>query len=645
METAPENALVKARGHKQQTWTWHLPVPPDQLWPLLSDTARFNEAAGTPRYDVEEIPQPDGSVRRDARANFRGVKVEWDDRPYEWVAGKSFRNMRVFRRGPLAYFGVDLQIEPEAGGSKLSYTIQAAPSRLPGGLLGRLLMLTGLLRKSGDALEAMVRQAGEYARGLRPVAFDYQPPALPQGAPERLQALSAELAAGNYAHGLAGKLADAIATAQEVDLIRMRPRKLAEAWHAPPRDVAELCLDATRRGMLTMSWSLLCPRCGGAKNQVATLDKLPRGAHCPSCNIDYERDFTRNVEIAFQPAASLRPLSLGEFCMGGPHVSRHILVQQHLEPGESREVAADLPAGEYRIRALQPGHPRRGESIVQHDGKGFPAVIASDDGVIAIADGVIAGDDGESFCIRPGAPAPEGRVRMQNASHRMLSLVIESREWRRDALTAHEVTTLQAFRDLLPEQVLHPGEDVGIDHVTLMFTDLEGSTALYERMGDGAAYRMVRRHFAYLAEVVREYDGALVKTIGDAVMAAFAHPAQAMRAALAVQGGIDKLNRKYHIKTPREGRPVPGAVILKMGLHGGRCIAVNLNNRLDYFGSTVNLAARLQGRSRGGEIVLSESLAHDPAVWPLLEGRAAQTETAELKGFDQPVPYLRLRAA
>ncbi|WP_374634589.1 adenylate/guanylate cyclase domain-containing protein [Ferrovibrio sp.] len=623
MENVSGKAPVKGTGHREQTWTWHLPVPPDELWPLLSDTARMNEALGTPRYNVEEIAQPDGSVRRHARADYKGVKVEWDDRPYEWVAGRSFRNMRIFERGPLAYFGIDLLIEPDGdAASKLTYTIHVAPR----GLLGRFLILTGLLRKSGAAIETMVRQAADHARGLRPLVFDYQPPAPPPGATERLQALSNELAAGDYAHGLAGRLAETIATAQEVDLIRLRPRRLAEAWHAPLRNVVELCLDATRRGLLTMSWNLLCPRCGGAKTQLATLDKLPRGAHCPSCNIDYERDFTRNVEISFQPAASLRPLSLGEFCMGGPHVSRHICVQQHLAPGETRQVEADLPAGEYRIRALQPG----GESIIHHLGGAFPAIMAA--------------DDGESFGVTPGAPAPDGQVRMVNESRRMLSLVIESREWRRDALTAHEVTTLQAFRDLLPEQVLHPGEDVGIDHVTLMFTDLEGSTALYERMGDGAAYRMVRRHFAYLAEVVRDYDGALVKTIGDAVMAAFADPAQAVRAALAVQGGIDKLNRKYHIKTAREGKPVTEAVILKMGLHAGRCIAVNLNNRLDYFGSTVNLAARLQGKSRGGEIVLSEALAQDPAVQPLLNDRNARAESAELKGFDQPVPFLRLRA-
>ena len=120
--------------------------------------------------------------------------------------------------------------------------------------------------------------------------------------------------------------------------------------------------------------------------------------------------------------------------------------------------------------------------------------------------------------------------------------MVERRDWVADALTAHQVTALQAFRDMFSDEVLRPGDEVAIGTVTLMFTDLKGSTALYDRVGDAQAFHMVREHFAVLAKAVREHDGAIVKTIGDAVMAAFADPAQAVRAALAIQsapaGGI-----------------------------------------------------------------------------------------------------------
>lgn len=604
----------------ERVWTWELPASPAALWPYLSDTARFNEAAGTPRYAVVEETQADGSVRRRASASYMGVAVEWDDPPYEWVVEREFRQLREFRRGPLKSLGPMLKLEARPdGGSRVTYRISGTPR----GLTGHFLFAAGLLDKIGKGLEAMVRQAGSFTMGQAEMPFDYTPPDPTPEQRSRLDSLMRQIAAGPYHHDLADRLARHIATAQEVDLVRIRPRKLAREWQVPVRHVAELCLDAARLGMLGLSWNLLCPRCGGAKASADTLESLPRQAHCPSCNIAYDGSFTRNIEISFRPATAIRSIGDGEFCMGGPHISRHILVQQILASGEERRVTATLPAGEYRLRTLEPG----GECIIHHDGGIFPTLLAEDAGA-------------PDFTMRADAGEAIGVIRLHNRSSRELTFVIESRAWRSDALTAHEVTTLQAFRDLLPAQVLRAGEDVGIDSITLMFTDLEGSTALYERLGDAAAYRLVRRHFGVLAETIREHDGALIKTIGDAVMAAFATPEQAVQAALHIHDRIAAFNADYS----RETGSTDTAIGLKMGLHSGRCIAVTLNERLDYFGSTVNLAARLQGRSRRGEVVLSESLAADPAVVPLLRDRPARQETAELKGFDRPVPFVRITA-
>ena len=161
--------------------------------------------------------------------------------------------------------------------------------------------------------------------------------------------------------------------------------------------------------------------------------------------------------------------------------------------------------------------------------------------------------------------------------------------------------SLQVFRDLFAEATLRPGDEAAVSQVALLFTDLRGSTALYERVGDAAAFNIVREHFALLAAIVRDHDGAVVKTIGDAVMASFGDPADAVKAALAMQAAH---------RRPR--------AVLKLGIHVGPSVMVNLNDRLDYFGSTVNMAARLQGQSEGGDIVLSRAVADDPAVKPLL---------------------------
>ena len=227
-------------------------------------------------------------------------------------------------------------------------------------------------------------------------------------------------------------------------------------------------------------------------------------------------------------------------------------------------------------------------------------------------------------------PSEAATVTFANDAGFELAALIEDRTWTRDALTAPEVISLQVFRDLFAEATLRPGDEAGVSQVALLFTDLQGSTALYERVGDAVAFNMVREHFALLASIVRDHDGAVVKTIGDAVMASFGDPANAVKAALAMQARIASFGEKGH------------ELVLKLGVHVGPSVVVNLNDRLDYFGSTVNMAARLQGQSEGGDIVLSRAVADDPAVKPLLTSVPAREESVPLKGFAQPISFVRL---
>ncbi|HEX2116721.1 MAG TPA: adenylate/guanylate cyclase domain-containing protein, partial [Alphaproteobacteria bacterium] len=444
--------------------------------------------------------------------------------------------------------------------------------------------------------------------------FEYKAVALDADGKARLDAGLARLMTAGAGSALADKLRQFFLTGSEVDLLHIRPLRLARLWVVPERAVIELCLLATKAGLLSMHWDLLCPNCRGPKLTVASLDRLPQGAHCPTCNIDYGRDFARNVELTFRPAPTIRRVDDGQFCLFAPMTTPHVVLQQTLASGETRDVPAELPHGAYRLRGLHPG----AEALVEWTGGGFPALIVTTDGVEA------------------GAPSAAGMVRISNRAKSERTVVVESREWVREALTAHRVTTMQAFRDLFATEALRPGDEVGVGHVTLMFTDLRGSTALYSRIGDARAYQLVREHFAYMAEAVRAQNGGIVKTIGDAVMAAFSDPADAVRAALAIQGNVAQFNRV-------QGLGAEDGLVIKLGLHGGSCIAVTLNERLDYFGSTANMAARLQGESRGGDIVLSQTLADDPAVAPLLRGITKSAETATIKGFAGPVAFLRLQ--
>ena len=591
-----------------QTWEWSFDHPPQAMWPLLADTARFNEAAKLPKHQITEIPQADGSVHYFGTAKVGPFHVRWQEVPVNWVSGQWFEHTRLFQGGPLKRLSAELQLEPAGSGCRARYTVTIEPANL----LGKL-MIARMLSATRTTFGRLAHEAAAFVAGQRTEPFTYRAPSIGADARRRVDTMVAEIEATPNGHGLARRLADHLLGAQEVDLWRVRPLALAKAWGCPPLHAIELCLQAVRAGLLQLRWDLLCPRCRVAKGWSGGLDRLPQGAHCSSCNIDYERDFSRNVEASFHPAPAVRPLESGEYCMWGPMSVPHVKAQILLQPGETREVAATLPFGPYRFRTLEPGP----EADLDWRAGGMPELILEEGAVAA------------------GAPGVPGMLRLANQAQRPLIAIVEDRSWVADALTADRVTALQAFRDLFSDDVLRPGDEVAVGRIALLFSDLKGSTALYQAIGDASAYHLVRDHFAFLARVIRAHEGAIVKTIGDAVMAAFVSPAQAVAAAIAIQRQVAAFNRTGQGNGP--------AIAIKLGVHGGPTIAVTLNDRLDYFGSTVNMAARLQGESQGGDIVLSPEIAEDVSVAPVLAGMQVVRDQARLKGFDQPILFFRLR--
>ena len=528
----------------------------------------------------------------------------------EWVDEQWFRHDRVFSAGPFRLLSAMLRLEPDDGiGTIGHYTLRVEPANL----IGTMLLKTVFFDSVGKSFKKLADSADDWAAGHRDIPFSAPAPTLAPGSRSRLDRVMARIAESPNDHGLSRRLADWILTGQEVDLIRIRPIELARKWGTAERDTIEMCLQAVKDGLLSLSWDILCPRCRGAKATVVALDQLPHGAHCASCNIDYDADFSRNVEMTFHPDPAIRDIPSGEFCLFGPMSTPHVKVQVTLEPGETRDIPARLAPGDYRVRTLEAGS--KAEFV--YTGGGFPGAAIHSDTVTL------------------SGPAPEDTVHAENRTTYRRTFIVESRDWLHDTLTAERVTVLQAFRDLFSDQILRPGDQVGISQVALLFTDLRGSTALYEHVGDAKAYGLVRQHFAFLARVVRLCNGSVVKTIGDAVMAAFHDPADAVRAALQVQQGVHEFNRDSAGEN----------IVIKLGVHCGPCIAVTLSERFDYFGTTINMAARLQGESDGGDIVLSEEIIKDPAVADILADFTLEAVRRQFKGFERPVSFRRLTAS
>jgi class 3 adenylate cyclase len=196
---------------------------------------------------------------------------------------------------------------------------------------------------------------------------------------------------------------------------------------------------------------------------------------------------------------------------------------------------------------------------------------------------------------------------------------------RKPFLTAKRMLTNQTFRDVFKADNLNFDQRLKITSLTFLFTDLKGSTALYERVGDLAAFDLVRAHFHALLDIISSETGAVVKTIGDAVMATFIRPEQALAAGLRMRAAMDKLNAERGTND----------LVVKIGIHEGPCLAVMLNERQDYFGQTVNIAARVQGLSTSQAIHVTGPVISANAVTAMLE-KAAITpieKQAALRGI------------
>jgi class 3 adenylate cyclase len=594
--------------HKR--WEFDLKSSPERLWPFIADTNRFNRDTGVPSIEVDSANKRLRNARRKLRLSVYGLPVEWEEQPFEWVKPFRFGVERVYNKGPLARLRMLAQLTPNSeGGTHLIYEVWSTPRNLPGAVAIPVQLSLVVARRFRNAIQKYDNSALQGAIGetVQPntsqSSFDLS----------RLSSLKQKLIADLQSTdspekkiAIAERLADFLQHADDLAVSRIRAYKLADDWQEPRRFVLEVCLRATRTGLLDFQWDLLCPLCRGPQESGRSLKEIQTDVHCDTCKIDFKVNFDRYVELTFKPNPAVRRVSVPSYCVGSPHMTPHVVAQQLLPAGDKRELILPLESGSYRLRALE--LPGSQDVAVSPDGESSAQVTVSNDG----------------WNREPLHVSEKFSLALQNKTGAEQLLILERMEWSDQATTAAEVTALQMFRDLFATEALRPGEQISVGTLTVLFTDLRHSTQLYREIGDATAFGRVMSHFDVVRKAIAEHDGAIVKTIGDAVMAVFRSAADGLLAMLEVQEAL---------AAPTDGG-IP--LHLKAGLNTGPCIAVTLNDRLDYFGSTVNMAARLEGLSSGSDVIISGSVYEDGRVQELIESQrlSAVEFDMSLKGFE-----------
>jgi class 3 adenylate cyclase len=444
---------------------------------------------------------------------------------------------------------------------------------------------------------------------------------------------------------------DLVETGSDRALNRLNPLAFAAAQHLGEDAIIGALLHASRIGLFDLSWNMLCPGCGGVIGSGYALKALDRSEYlCSFCAMSSEPTLDDLVEVSFTVNPRVRHISAHDpDALPLVEYMRQVFWGSGIDlPDDIEEVIGrmtldvmELPGGERAStsHALSPGFyivfdpvthttqflevsgeettERRSLSVVFNDVHAHRGTLALRPGPVRI-----------TFDNKSAKRTMPGIWISGDPMHELLGR-------RRPFLTASRLLSNQTFRDLYRTGTLNTDQRFKITNLTILFTDLEGSTALYDRVGDLVAFDLVRDHFAALLTSIASEGGAVVKTIGDAVMATFPTPDRAMRAALRMRAAMRDLNEAV-------GRE---DLALNIGLHEGPCLAVMLDERQDYFGQTVNVASRVQGLADPTAILATKSIVESANVGRIL-AEAGFTTTARqssLRGVSEAVTVYEIR--
>ncbi|KAA0699304.1 adenylate/guanylate cyclase domain-containing protein [Neorhizobium sp. P12A] len=405
-------------------------------------------------------------------------------------------------------------------------------------------------------------------------------------------------------------------------------------------------LHAARLGLFEMSWNVLCPGCGGVLDANTSLKTIQSDTYsCALCAAGYEPTLDEMVEVTFTVSPRVRHIAAHDpHSLSPTEYFRQIYWGSGIElPEEGYEEKVDafvlesleLPPGEKAVISLQlPAEFTVIFEPVTHaaqfiDVQGEPTRERQN--LSLVFDRVQR--HGDVLKLRPGPLrlSVENRTEVRTlpsvclANDALHSLLHN----RRPFLTAKRLLSNQTFRDIYRTDTIDVDQRLKITSLTFLFTDLRGSTELYERVGDLAAFDLVRTHFGILNDIVGAEAGAVVKTIGDAVMATFPTPDRAIMAAMRMREAMLSLNKERGSDD----------LLLKIGIHEGPCIAVSLNERQDYFGQTVNIASRVQNLATSHEIFATGSVLGYPQAAELLSthGLKPVSHNVALRGITNQI--------
>lgn len=595
-DAAPWHAhpkLPQNLGERQvweKTVTWELDSDRVDLWPLISNTERLNEAIGLPAVEYRTEQDPIAGTRRFGSFTVSGMKVDWEEHPYEWIEGRRMCVLREFSNGPLQWYMSIVTMEPLAGGgTSLSHQLRVQSRNW----LGRIMITLKMDREGFRNLDRVYRRIDRSISVRLPTrptpdAFT-DPKPMSRSQATRLSRAIERIVHAGVDSDAAAKLEMAMQTWSSQELARMRPLAMADRLGVAGSVMVDACLLAAHEGILNLRWDVLCPTCRVSAETKDELSQIHSHTNCEACDVNFQSNLSDAIEMVFQAHPEIRDSNSQKYCIGGPVHSPHVVAQVRVEAGEPLEVQLDLGVGNYLVRG--PRLPRTQNVIVQST-----AAPSRLDWSLSHF-----GSSNHTPTLRAGRQT----ITITNDCDTPHMIRFERTIPRGDVVTAAMASTQPLFRKLFPTQRFREDNPIATQTMTFLTTGINNIDQLYNRLGDTHAYAAVHRLNAEISICVGGAGGTVVNTIGERLLAAFASRENAVIAAIRIRELV--------------GRSAELMPQLGIGVHGGPTLVTTQNNQLDYFGRTVRAASGLPDLA-GGDTLITEAVYADASVRDYLDG-------------------------
>ncbi|MCG6148223.1 adenylate/guanylate cyclase domain-containing protein [Leptospira levettii] len=579
-------------------WEFDLSVTREEIWPYLIDTSSFNKRIGLPKFQYVE---KDGKLI--GKTKQAGFNLEWEEVPWEWEYLKELGNARIYSRGFAHYIRTKIIVEPLGESRSKVYVYLGA---IPRNFFTRKILNIALPRLKESFQNGFQQLETEIKRGKPKFNLNSskEKTFIPDAQwihPEKLEKQIPNLIQKGISKDTITKVFEWIKLSSDNDLDRIRIKQVSRILDLDPDEVLYLFLQGCRLGIFTLSWDIVCPHCRGVRTSLTKLGDMPAKDQCDVCEIDFDTTGVNSIEVTFHIHPSVRIVEKQIYCAAEPATKQHILLTKKIGARKSFSSNLLIGSGVYRLRKKGEKKYRLVDSKQSYHQTDILWLPETNEEEIKVS--------------------PKPNLVFENEAEHDVTIVLEERSEDQFSLRPTEIFDYQEFRDLFSEEAIATNLQLDIGIKTILFTDIVGSTKFYETEGDHGAFLQVREHFIKTNQIIQNFRGVVVKTIGDAVMASFSSPLQALKAAKEMQEWFHPENKHTPVR-------------IRISIHTGNCLAVNLNSNIDYFGNTVNYTAKLQSVANSGEISFSETIFRDKDIRDYLR----QGEI-KLRKVEFPLPW------